>query len=144
MALNNFVKNETNLKNTSLYSLLFLKCARCRQGAFLDSHPYKISNFNKVKKECPKCQLKYSIEPSFYYGSMYVSYGVGVALAVAVYVILYLLGYGDDPAIAFTAIVFNLILLFPYIGAVSKSIWAHFFFKFDPVIAKQVKDDNNS
>ncbi len=68
-----------------LYSILFLKCPQCRQGDFLEAHPYKLSNMNKVKEYCPKCGLKYSIEPAFYTGSMYVSYGVGIAVAVAAY-----------------------------------------------------------
>ena len=30
---------------------------------------------------------KYKIEPSFFYGSMYVSYAVGIAFAVAAFII---------------------------------------------------------
>ena len=132
------------MKKSAIYSLLFLKCPRCRQGEFLESNPYKISNDNKVREHCPKCNLKDSIEPSFYYGSMYVSYAVGVAIAVAIYVLLWLAGYGSSPLIAFIAILVGLVLLFPYIGAVSKSIWAHFFFKYDRQIAKQVKNDSRT
>lgn len=99
---------------------------------------------NKVKKNCPKCDLKYSIEPSFYTGAMYVSYGVGVAVAVATYVVLFLFGLANHPLTIFMAIVTVLAITFPYIGAVSKAIWAHFFFKFNPQIAKQVKNDSRT
>lgn len=60
---------------------------------------------------------------------MYVSYGVGIAFAVATYVILLFLGVADNPLTIFIAIVAVLALTFPYIGAVSKAIWAHLFFK---------------
>lgn len=122
-------------------SILFLKCPQCRQGDFLEASPYKFSKMNKLHKNCPKCGLKYSLEPSFYTGSMYVSYGVGVAVAVAVYMVLLLLGLADDPLNIFLAILVTLVLTFPYIGAVSKSIWAHIFFDYDPVIAQKVKND---
>ena len=93
---------------------------------------------NKVKEKCPKCGLKYSIEPAFYTGSMYVSYGVGIAVAVAAYVLTLIFGFNFGPTGILLSIVFALVVTMPYIGAVSKSIWAHFFFKYNPTIAKQV------
>ncbi|EAQ50485.1 hypothetical protein MED217_05617 [Leeuwenhoekiella blandensis MED217] len=137
--LNIFVIKRKKLKRPYLYSLLFLKCPQCRQGEFLEAHPYKLSKMNKVKESCPKCGLKYSIEPAFYTGSMYVSYGVGIAVGVAVFVLTYFTGLARHPLAIFGYIVLGLFLLMPYIGAVSKSIWAHFFFKYDPEVAKKVK-----
>ena len=122
-------------KDSKLYSILFLKCPRCHKGRFLENNPYKLSSFNKVKQECPCCHLKYSIEPSFYYGSMYVSYGVGIAVAVAVFVLIKLFGLSLSPLQIFIAIVISLVVLMPYIGAVSKSIWANIFFKYEPEYA---------
>jgi uncharacterized protein (DUF983 family) len=132
------------LKRNILYSILFLKCPQCRQGEFLEANPYKISKMNSVRERCPKCQLKYSMEPSFYTGSMYVSYGVGIAFAVAAYMILLILGLADSPMRIFIVIVITLAVFFPYIGAVSKSIWAHLFFKYDAVKAQEVKNDSRT
>lgn len=132
------------MKKSILYSILFLKCPQCRQGEFLEASPYNFSKMNKVNKNCPKCDLKFSIEPSFYTGSMYVSYGVGIAFAVATYVLLLIFGFASNPLTIFIAIVTVLAVTFPYIGAVSKSIWAHFFFKYDKQIAKQVKNDSGA
>lgn len=126
-------------KGSKLYSILFLKCPRCHEGAFLENHPYNLSSFNRVREACPKCGLKYRIEPSFYYGSMYVSYAVGVAVGVAVYVLILLSGLGLGVGGIFAAIVGALVLLMPWIGAVSKSIWANFFFKYDNGKANEVK-----
>ena len=126
-------------KGSKLYSILFLKCPRCHQGEFLEANPYKLSNFNKVKVRCPKCELKYSMEPSFYTGSMYVSYGVGIAVAVAVYVLTLILGLNLKVSTLFVLIVSALILTGPYIAAVSKSIWANIFFKYDKKIAEDIK-----
>lgn len=126
-------------KGSKLYSILFLKCPRCHEGAFLENHPYNLSSMNRVRESCPKCGLKYRIEPSFYYGSMYVSYAVGVAVGVAVYVLILLSGLNLGVGGIFAAIVGALILLMPWIGAVSKSIWANFFFKYDDGKARDAK-----
>lgn len=125
-------------KGSKLYSIIFLKCPRCHKGEFLEANPYKLSNFNKVKERCPKCGLKYSIEPSFYTGSMYVSYGVGIAVAVATYVLILIVGLQLKISTLFVVIVVSLILSMPWIAAVSKSIWANMFFKFDKRIAQEV------
>jgi hypothetical protein len=70
---------------------------------------------------------------------MYVSYGVGVAISVAVFMTLLIFDAAGDPLIIFLAILAALMLTFPYIGAISKAIWAHIFIKYDPQIAKEVK-----
>lgn len=132
------------MKTSILNSVLFLKCPQCRQGKFLEAHPYKLSKMNHVKNRCPECDLKYSIEPSFFTGSMYVSYGVGIAFAVATYVILLLLGIAGNPLTIFISVVVVLAFTFPYIGAVSKAIWAHLFIKYNLVIAQQVKHDSRT
>ena len=126
-------------KGSKLYSILFLKCPQCHKGDFLEANPYKLSNFNKVKERCPKCGLKYSLEPSFYTGSMYVSYAVGIAVGVAVYVLTLLFGLDLHVSTLFILIVVALILAMPYIAAVSKSIWANMFFKYDKTIAERIK-----
>jgi len=125
-------------KGSKLYSIINLNCPRCHQGAFLEANPYKLSNFNKLKERCPKCQLKYSIEPSFYTGSMYVSYGVGIAVAVTVYVLTLILGLALKPLSLFIVIVVALVLTGPWIAAVSKSIWANIFFNYNKEIAEKV------
>lgn len=126
-------------KGSKLYSILFLKCPQCHEGGFLESHPYKLGKFNRVRETCPKCGLKYRIEPSFYYGSMYVSYAVGVAVGIAAYLLILLSGLELSVAGIFGVIVGALVLLMPWIGAVSKAIWANFFFKFDHKIAEKAR-----
>ncbi len=130
---------QMSLQQTYLYSLLFLKCPRCRQGDLLESNPYRIAKMNKVQKQCSSCALKYAIEPSFFTGSMYVSYAVGVAVAIATYVLTLVIGWTLGPAEILLSIISVLVVLMPYIGAVSKSIWAHFFFKYEPKFANKNK-----
>ena len=126
-------------KGSKLYSIFFLKCPRCHEGDFLEASPYKLSKFNKVKERCPKCKLKYSIEPSFYYGSMYVSYGVSIVVVIAIYIFTILFGLDLKRRELFAAVVITLVIAMPWIGAVSKLKWANIFFKYEKGIVKNLK-----
>ena len=42
-------------------------------------NPKKIT---AIHENCSNCNLRYMIEPSFYYGAMYVNYGITVALSI--------------------------------------------------------------
>jgi len=117
---------------SKIISLLKLKCPQCRKGSLLVGNPYQLGDFNKVNDHCPNCKLHFKIEPSFFYGSMYVSYGLGVGISMVIYIALLLSGLAQGILLNFTVITLVLILLMPYINALSKVIWASFFFKYDP------------
>ncbi|MCB0468350.1 MAG: DUF983 domain-containing protein, partial [Aequorivita sp.] len=84
---------------------------------------------------CSHCGKKFKIEPSFFFGAMYVSYGVGVAIAVAAFIISYFF-IGLDKNYTFLIIILTLIILFPPIVRVSRNIWINFFVKYDKNKAK--------
>jgi hypothetical protein len=43
-----------------------------------------------MKENCSHCGLRYQIEPSFFYGAMYVSYGLNVALGIAAFIVSFI------------------------------------------------------
>jgi Zn-dependent protease with chaperone function len=65
------------------------------------------------------------IEPSFFYGAMYVSYALTVALAVAIFVISYLLGLGLISSLI--AIIVILVALTPLTMRVSRLLYINMF-----------------
>jgi hypothetical protein len=75
---------------------------------------------------------------------MYVSYGVSVGISVIMYLLT--LGFNIDlgPTGILMVLIGSLIVLMPYIGAVSKSIWAHLFFKFIPELAQKIAHDSRT
>ena len=70
-------------KGSKLYSILFNKCPRCHIGKFWrHTNPFK-NIFNKQEKDdmyCYNCSLLFELEVGFWYGAMYVSYAIGVAI----------------------------------------------------------------
>jgi uncharacterized protein (DUF983 family) len=117
-------------KGTKLYSILHNKCPRCHEGDFfVNSSPYKFKNNLKIYDNCSSCGLKYMLEPSFFYGAMYISYALTVALAVAIFVICYLLGFGLITS--FVSIIVILILLMPFTMRLSRILYINLFVHFD-------------
>lgn len=128
----NFEKNIMSPFNTKLKSVLLIKCPRCHKGRFLKHSAYDFSSFVSVRKKCDHCKLNYHLEPSFYTGSMYVAYALGVALMLLVIGGNYLLFPTFSFLRSFWSIFILLLLLSPYLNALSKIIWANLFIKFDP------------
>ena len=114
-------------KGKKSYSILTGACPKCHEESmYVESNPYKLSSTLKMHERCSHCGTKYKLEPSFFYGAMYVSYGVGTAAAVGVFMITYVM-VGLNLRMSFAAIVFALILLFPMIMRWSRNIWINLF-----------------
>ncbi|WP_190809861.1 DUF983 domain-containing protein [Flagellimonas sp. S3867] len=125
-------------KGSKLYSILTGSCPKCHQESmYQNTNPYAISQLFKMHERCSNCNTKYKIEPSFFYGSMYVSYGVGIAFAAAAFVIAFLI-LDASLVNTFIAIVATLIVFLPIIVRLSRNIWINFFIKYEPGIASQV------
>jgi uncharacterized protein (DUF983 family) len=118
-------------KGTKLFSILKMRCPKCNKGRFYESHPYNLKKIGEVKKECNNCNLKYDMEPGFFQGSYYVSYGLGVALFVAIFILKMLIL--PDLAYLSTLILMVVVLLVlaPLLFALSKIIWINLFVNFD-------------
>ncbi|WP_340866678.1 DUF983 domain-containing protein [Polaribacter atrinae] len=124
-------------KGTKLYSIFKAKCPRCHEGEFF-THKFTF-NPNKVTKlhdNCPNCNLKYMMEPSFFYGAMYVNYGLTVALSVATFVISTLI-FSLSLLQCFAAIVIALLILAPFNLRLSRIIWINMFVHFDKKFKKK-------
>lgn len=124
-------------KGTSLYSILTGACPKCHEESmYVNKNPYKLSEVLKIHDHCSNCKTKYRLEPSFFYGSMYVSYGVGIAFAVAAFVISYLF-LGTSLKTSFISIIITLVVFGPIIMRVSRNIWINLFMKYDKALAKK-------
>lgn len=114
-------------KGSKLYSIFTGCCPRCHEESmYLDKNPYNLGNIYKMHDKCSHCGQLYKIEPSFFYGAMYVSYALGVAIGVAAFIISYVF-VGTGLKEAFFAIVAALIVLMPINMRLSRNIWINFF-----------------
>ncbi len=120
------------LKGTKLNSILTGKCPVCQnESMYINSNPYILTETLKMHERCSHCGTKYKIEPSFFYGAMYVSYPVGIAFATAAFVITYFF-FEANLVNTFIAIVGTLVVFMPVIMRLARNIWINFFMKYDP------------
>ena len=113
-------------KGTKLYSIFKGACPKCHsESMYTNRNAYNLMTTLKMNERCSHCNTKYKIEPSFFYGSMYVSYAVGIAFAVAAFVISYVF-IGTSLKTSFIAIIatltfllysFNFYLKFHYVNS---------------------------
>ena len=117
-------------KGSKLYSILTGTCPRCQnESMYEDNNLLHLSKIIKMKEQCSHCGLRYQIEPSFFYGAMYVSYGLNVAIGVAAFLISYLIV--PSVKIGFISVVAAIVLLFPIVMRLSRSIYINIFVAYD-------------
>ncbi|MEB3345313.1 DUF983 domain-containing protein [Aquimarina gracilis] len=119
------------LKGTKIYSIFTGSCPVCQsESMYKESNPYKLGETLKMNERCSHCNTKYKIEPSFFYGAMYVSYAVGIAFAVAAFAISNLI-LGFNLMNTFLSIVATLVVFLPIILRLSRNIWINFFMHYN-------------
>lgn len=84
-----------------------------------------------MPNECPKCKQAFFLEPGFYYGAMYVTYGVSVLIGLIVFTIAWgIMGFQMNTFKRAGLIMsLVLILIFPYNLRLSRAIWLALFYK---------------
>ncbi|HUH73513.1 MAG TPA: hypothetical protein VLZ75_03805 [Chitinophagales bacterium] len=104
--------------------LLQSKCPTCGQGdMFKDPNPYNIYNFDKMNRYCSNCNMDFENETGFYFGAMYVSYGLCVGMSVmnfAIYALIF--GFGRIH-IYLIANSIMLLVLWPFIFRLSRVMY---------------------
>lgn len=119
-------------KGSKLNSILTGSCPRCqKESMYSDRNPLHLTKVLKMNENCSHCGLKYQIEPSFFYGAMYVSYGLNVAVGIAAFIVSFVF-FGASIEQSFIAIVITLILLFPFVLRLSRNLYINMFISYDP------------
>ena len=125
-------------KGSKLYSILFNKCPKCHIGSFwATNNPIKNMLFSTENtcQTCENCSLSYELEIGFWYGSMYVSYAISVAVMLLFWTLTSffpLINIYNEILIIIIAI----LIVSPLNYHVSRLIWINFFVKYIP-------NDNN-
>ncbi len=104
------------------------KCPKCYKGDFfLFKNPFNKS-FATMHKNCSECKQNFEFETGFYYGAMYVSYGLTVAIALPI--MYFTVFVYDFSALKFTiTITLTLLIVTPILYRASRIIWLAMFIK---------------
>jgi uncharacterized protein (DUF983 family) len=113
-------------KKSGLHALLAHKCPRCRQG---DLYTYRILEaplkFDKMNSHCLHCGVRFEKEPGFFFGAMFVSYAINVAILIITFCLLYFVF--NDPALWVYIVTVPVLvaLLLPLIFRFSRTLYLY-------------------
>jgi uncharacterized protein (DUF983 family) len=126
-------------KGSKINSILTGTCPKCQnESMYSDKNPLHLTKVLKMNDHCTHCGLKYQLEPSFFYGAMYVSYALNVAVGVAAFIISFVFCKATIEH-SFIAIIITLVLLFPFILRMSRNIYINMFVSYDAAADKKTK-----
>lgn len=97
---------------------------------YIDQNPLHLSKVLKMHEHCSQCGFKYQIEPSFFYGAMYVSYGLNVAIGIAAFIVAFVF-FDLNMKASFIAIFASLLILMPFVLRLSRNIYINMFVSYD-------------
>lgn len=126
-------------KGSKLYTIFNASCPRCQEGPlFKNKNPYGKDGM-KMHDECQHCGESFKREPGFYFGAAYVSYGLTVALWVAVFVALVCFdwwglisfSFFENSMTFFLSGLIALIIALPILYRLSRTIWIAMFVKYE-------------
>jgi uncharacterized protein (DUF983 family) len=125
-------------KGLKINSILTGSCPRCqKESMYLDKNLLHFSKLLQMNEKCGHCGLKYQIEPSFFYGAMYVSYGLNVAIMIIVFLVAFFV-FNAKVGATFLSIIGVLVLMFPIVMRLSRNIYINLFVSYDTKFSKNI------
>lgn len=121
-----------------LNSILSYQCPRCR-SAKLFNEPFRFADPLDMPERCPNCHQHFEPEPGFYFGAMFISYGISSILLLVPALIL-VLGYDWRADRAMILILAIGAISFFRILRLSRSVWIHINVKYQGVQLKRGKE----
>jgi hypothetical protein len=126
---------------SAILSIAKGKCPCCNKGdVFIPQKQLLPIKFPEMKEKCEVCGLRFEKEPGFFYGSMYVSYGLGVWEGIMIYLISRIfISEAFDLRILY-AIIASQILLRVVNYKLSRLIWINMFVKKDECAPSKIQN----
>lgn len=120
-----------------LNSIFNHKCPQCLEGdIFQTKSSYNLKSIAKMNHSCPKCGLDFEREPGYYYGAMYVSYALTVAVGVILFLADMVLFTEFSTSRYLVSLTLLLLLLSPLTFRTARVIWLNLFVKYKPDVKK--------
>lgn len=113
-------------------------CPRCRKSPLFIS-PFNISLPLAMHKRCDYCDLNFEPEPGYYFGAMFISYGISAVYFLTIAAIAYF-AFGMGVKGIMGLIIFIGIISFIKILRLSRSVWIHIMTRYKADIPKHSVD----
>ena len=115
-----------------LLAIAKMRCPRCHRGRlFVNPNPFNFSQLSKMPAKCECCGQLTEPETGFYYGAMYVSYGLCILISFTNYFV-FESGLGFSGKVFLTINTLVLIILWPIIFRYARVLYLYIFVRYNP------------
>ncbi|WP_092894825.1 DUF983 domain-containing protein [Algoriphagus aquimarinus] len=80
-----------------------------------------------MNKSCAHCEQSFEPEPGYYFGAMFISYGINTGIFIAAWIALTVIKPDYSLTLLLTLLGVAAIVFLPFIYRVSRSIWIAIF-----------------
>ena len=103
------------------------KCPKCHKGQVFNTKNLLSFRPAAMQENCPHCHHNFSKEPGFYWGAMYVSYGLATLEMAVVYAICMTLGANAVDVKNLVVSILVVLILFQFNFRMARLIWLYLF-----------------
>ncbi len=102
--------------------IVHTRCPNCREENMFTHKTLHLGKMLKMHRSCPKCGQDFMPEPGFYFGAMYFSYAINVALMVTFGIAYEVLFNPDNVVYTLISVLLPPLLLAPWNFRISRAI----------------------
>lgn len=118
-------------KGSKLYSIFRFKCPHCHEGNIYKTPLTSMQGIYNMHENCPKCNQRFQMEPGFYWGAMYIGYGLSSAYMLTA-MMLCIFGLNLSVNQSFMASIAGAVFIVPLVARLARAIWINIYVKYDP------------
>ncbi|MFM6947646.1 MAG: DUF983 domain-containing protein [Aquirufa sp.] len=112
---------------SKLLAVINARCPQCHEGRLFKFKFWNLFNFTQMHEHCPKCNMRYEIEPGFFFGAMYVSYAFTVGIMLVGGIVIFNF-FNDPPALGYVLpITIVSVLMVPFNFRMARVLFIHLF-----------------
>lgn len=119
------------MRFSTLKSIYQCKCPRCHKGdMFLRGKLLSPTKFTIMNKSCSYCKQSFEPEPGYYFGAMFISYGINTALFIFAWIAISIVKPDYSLTLLLSLLGITVIIFLPFIYRISRSIWISIFVRY--------------
>ncbi len=114
----------------SLKAMWTYKCPRCRRSKIY-TQPFELRKLLNMPDKCLVCGLKFESEPGYFFGAMFLSYGIAMLIFLP---IILMFVFVFKWSFTVSTIIGSLLYIFAFIRILrlSRSLWLHLLITYKP------------
>lgn len=116
-------------KGSKLYSISKFKCPSCHEGNLFKTPLTSMQGVYNMYDNCPECGQDFQKEPGFYWGAMYIGYGLSSGyMLTAMMLCIFVFGLSVNQS--FVVAIAGGVLFVPLIARLARAIWINIYVKY--------------